>query len=721
MAVLRLPQNSFSNGVLVEDRLRGRYDLKQYLAGARRLHNVNNHPQGGVYRRPGTIWLRDYTDEAPNFRFIQFDYSDEIAYMLVFYPDHIDVWDNDVMVHTINTTGINALQLLEMDYVQRANGLILAQSSMNPWQLSRGANNTTWTLTPCSFVSLPLFGFNLVTTSPSVKSNPSATLTPSAVSGVGITLTAGAAVFSAADVGKFVFAGSAVARVKAYTSTTVVVADVILNFPSTTAIASGSWTLDASAIRPSAVSGNVRIEAGGPVFSATDVGGYITGGGGEARITKYISPNEVQARVLLNFVDTNPIKSGDWELENGYSDAWNNSRGWPRSVAYDNDSLIFGGTRSLPDVLWKSAIGDYFNFDDTRAQADGAMTTNIRSDDINDIRYVVSGNDLVVLTSEAEFYIDGDFTPDLNFKIRKQEERGVRRLVKPVFVDGAPMYIDSKADVLRELTYSDVDAKYSSTNLTLFCPGILNNPHHLAHQKPAGKRDNDYVWIVNGDGDWVVFNTLRKQDINGFTTASSREDELITCEDLNGTLYAMFKRNIDGQTKYYFEKFSSDVKMDCCKIYSGAPTNIIDNIDFLEGEEVKVTVNGWIYGEETVVDGEIELSGQYTNYTVGFPFPVQVETLPPPAALPDGTAIGEIRRVVAVSLGLSNTGDVKVNGQPVRTRRFGQPIFDEPPPLIDGRKRVTLRGGYSRDPVVLIEQEEPLDFHLTDVILEVQV
>lgn len=645
MALVRLPQNSFANGVLVEDRLRGRFDLKQYLAGARDLFNVCNHPQGGVYRRPGTIYMDRYTDKGSVFRLADFDYSDDIAYLLVFYNDKIDVWKNDVLVHTITGTGITATQLLQMDFVQRANGFVMVHDTMNPLQLSRGGNDVTWSLMPCDFINLPLFGFSLVT------SNPAVTLTPSAISG------------------------------------------------------------------------NVKLTAGGAAFVATDVGGYVTGNGGEARITKFVSTTVVEARVTLNFVDITAIASGNWSLENGYSDAWTVGHGWPRSVAYDNDSLLFGGTKVLPDILWKSAIGNYFDFDDTRATADGALTTNIRSDDINDIRYIISGNDLIIMTSEAEFYVDGELTPDLNFKIRKQEQRGCRQYIKPVFVDGAPMYIDGKADVLRELTYSDVDAKYSSTNLTLFCPGLINNPksNGLVHQKPAGKRDNDYVWIVNGDGDWVIFNTLRKQDINGFTTGKSRDDDLVTCTDLNGTLYAMFARSINGNTEYYLERFSADVTMDCCKIYSGVPVSTVPDLDHLEGETVKAITNGYIYGFEDVSGGEIELTSSYATVIVGFPFTCRVTTLPPPLNLPDGTAIGQTRRVAAVSLGLSNTGDVTVNGQPVRTRRFGDDVFDAPPPLINGRKRVTLRGGYNRDPVVTIEQIEPLAFHLTDLILEIDV
>lgn len=723
MAVIRLPQNSFSNGILIEDRLRGRYDLKQYLAGVREGHNVHGHPQGGLYRRPGSLFMDDYTEKlvAGKVRFAKFDYSDEIAYFMVFYDDNIDVYRDNVLVYTITDTDITGDQLRQFDCVQRANGLIIVHSTFAPKELFRGVNDVTWTLQDITFDSVPLFGFSLANSNPNNTSNPAATLTPSAVSGVNVILTAGSAIFSAADIGKFVFFGSASARIVHYTDATHVVADVITQFPNLTAMGSGLWTLDAAAIRPSAVSGNVRVVSAGNQFSSTDVGGYITGNGGEARIVEYISPSEVTARVTLPFVDTNPIPSGQWTLENGYADAWSDPRGWPRSVAYENDSLIFGGTKSLPDIFWKSYIGSYYNFDDTRATADGALTTNVRSEDINDIRFMISGNDFIILTSEAEFYVDGELTPELRFNVRKQEERGCRAYIKPLFVDGAPIYIDARADVLRELTYSDVDAKYSSTNLTLFCPGLLKDPVALSHQRSFGSRDNDYVWILNADGTWVIFNTLRKQDINGFTTASSRNDKLIAAEDLNGVMYAMFERSIDGDTKYYLERFDFDLKMDCCHVYSGAATTTITGLDHLEGESVKVIVDGMLHTDRVVVDGEIELDDEYSDVIVGFQFKPRVTTLPPPAQLPDGTSIGQIRRMVAASVGFSNTGECTVNGQPIRTRRFGQDIFDSPPPSINGRKRVTLRGGYNRDPVVTIEQEEPLDFHITDLVLEVQV
>lgn len=641
--VIHIPQNSFSSGVLVEERVRGRFDLKQYENGARTLHNVCTYPQGGAYRRPGTLWMHRYTLKGSTFRLVRFDYSDDLAYMLIFYAGSIDVWRNHTLVHTITTTGLTATQIRQMDFVQKSNALILVHNDFAPKQLSRGANDTTWTLATITFTPGPLFAFVPVNT------NPATTLTPSAVSG------------------------------------------------------------------------NVRLTAGAATWNAGHLGAYVTGNGGEARITQVISSTVVTARVTLAFVDTTAIASGNWTLEGGYEAAWSATRGYPRSVQYHNDALFFGGTRSLPDVFWKSAIGNYFNFDETRAEADSAMSSNVKSDDINDIRYMVSADDFIILTSESEFYADGNITPALAFEMRKQEERGCRAYVKPVFVDGAPIYIDARADVLRELTYSDSDAKYSSTNLSLFSPGLIRDPVHLAHQRPEGVRDNDYIWTINGDGTWTVFNTLRKQGISAFTTGSSREDKFITAEDLNGDLYAIFLRDIDGESEYYLERFSFDVTMDCCVQYSGVATDEITGLTPLIGEDIKILTEGYVYGDATVDADTYALNKEVTSYVAGLPFNLKIETLPPSTQLQDGTSIGQIRRLTEVSLGLSNTGDCVVNGQPVRNRRFGQPLFDAPPPLINGRKRVTLRGGYSRDPVLTIEQFEPLPFHCTDLIIGVQV
>lgn len=70
-----------------------------------------------------------------------------------------------------------------------------------------------------------------------------ATLTPGATTGSGITFTAGSSVFSASMVGDQIRYGTARATITAYTSGTQVTATITSSFPSTSAIASGSWSV----------------------------------------------------------------------------------------------------------------------------------------------------------------------------------------------------------------------------------------------------------------------------------------------------------------------------------------------------------------------------------------------------------------------------------------------------------------------------------------------
>lgn len=70
-----------------------------------------------------------------------------------------------------------------------------------------------------------------------------ATLTPSAVTGTGITFTAGSSVFTAGMVGDQIRYGTSRALITGYSSGTVVTATITVDFPSTSAIPSGDWSV----------------------------------------------------------------------------------------------------------------------------------------------------------------------------------------------------------------------------------------------------------------------------------------------------------------------------------------------------------------------------------------------------------------------------------------------------------------------------------------------
>lgn len=112
---------------------------------------------------------------------------------------------------------------------------------------------------------------------------PAATITPSAISGTGITITASAGVFSSGDVGSIIASVSARARITAYTDSTHVTATVLDAFSSTAGIAANNWR-----IAPSISSaGGLPFANGTSVMALVDglVQGPFTVSGGSITLT----------------------------------------------------------------------------------------------------------------------------------------------------------------------------------------------------------------------------------------------------------------------------------------------------------------------------------------------------------------------------------------------------------------------------------------------------
>lgn len=243
-------QTNFTSGEL-DPLLRARVDLTAtYNNALEKATNVICQPQGGITRRDGTRYLmalpNSGTESAANgVRLVAFEFSTSDSYMLCFTHNRMYVFKDGALVTNINGSGNNYLvttvssaYLNEMNWTQSADTLIVAHEDMVPKKIVRGASDSSWTATDMTFDSIPKYAFTMSTT------NPSATLTPSAVSGK-VTLTASASVFTAGSVGQYINADpQGRAKIIEYKSGTVVNAVTEFPFFSTTAISSGSWSYE---------------------------------------------------------------------------------------------------------------------------------------------------------------------------------------------------------------------------------------------------------------------------------------------------------------------------------------------------------------------------------------------------------------------------------------------------------------------------------------------
>jgi len=237
---MRLIQTNFTAGE-ISPMLEGRVDLAKYANALYRMENFVILPHGPVTFRPGTRFIVETKTSSTASRLIPFIASVDDAYMLEFGALYIRVYKTQEQVLSGGVayeivSPYAAADVQDIRYTQSADVLYLFHEDYAPYKLSR-VDDTDWTLAAINFRPPP-------TSEKGIE--PAATLTPSAITGTGITLTASASVFYSGDVGRYITSGTARASIVGYVSSTQVTADVIDDFTNTSAIASGSWKLNGS-------------------------------------------------------------------------------------------------------------------------------------------------------------------------------------------------------------------------------------------------------------------------------------------------------------------------------------------------------------------------------------------------------------------------------------------------------------------------------------------
>lgn len=237
-------QTNFTAGE-ISPRLHGHVDVSKYKNGLKTATNCTVLPHGPVKRRNGTKYIASVKTHTSKVRLIKFQFNQTNAYILEFGNNYIRFFKSAGQVlsggvpYEVTTTYTEA-QLPELTYVQFGTTIYIAHYAHAPAQLV-WTSDAVWELSD-------LFFYPPATSEDGFK--PAATLTPAATSGLGVNFTASAGVFLRGDVGRQLnnLVGTGVASIVSYTSATVVVCDILENFPNTSAIASQSWEMDLSPI-----------------------------------------------------------------------------------------------------------------------------------------------------------------------------------------------------------------------------------------------------------------------------------------------------------------------------------------------------------------------------------------------------------------------------------------------------------------------------------------
>ena len=311
---------------------------------------------------------------------------------------------------------------------------------------------------------------------------------------------------------------------------------------------------------------------------------------------------------------------------------------YPSVVNYFQQRKIYANTKKNPQTIYSSQTGTSDNFNVSRPLvASDAVTITLSEREVNEIRHIVAMNDLVVLTSSAEWKVngtDGAFSASPPPVAKPQSYYGCSH-VMPVVSGNMILFVQAGGSVLRDLGYTYVSDSYDGDELTIFANHLFKGRQivDMAYAKEPFR----IVWCVLSDGKLAGLTYNRKQEISGWHRhETDGEFESVVCirEGYEDTAYFIIKRNISGQEKRYVERMATriinkstdSVFLDSALKYEGEPVDLLTGLEHLEGKTVYVNADGGIE-EHIVENGSITLNNEASVISVGLPYEFELETL----------------------------------------------------------------------------------------------
>ncbi len=427
-------------------------------------------------------------------------------------------------------------------------------------------------------------------------------------------------------------------------------------------------------------------------------------------------------------------------------DVWSATRGYPKTAAFYAGRLWLGGTKSKLQSLFASRSGSFFDFYTEEGDDDEGIFTTISSRQLTEIIDINPDRGLQVFTAGAEFIVRGNTPSDIT--IEAQTQHGASFLeVKSV--DGATLFVDQNGKTLRSYLYNYNEDAYNSTDISVLSSQLIDQPLDLATLTGSLSEDANWVFIVNQDGTAAILNTLRTQDINGFTkwingdTGTEYPIQTVSVSVVNNDLFLVNKRTTDTTTTYTIEKWDFDYLLDSA-IKRTTPSSIINNNLYLttpigachlDGQTVSVVARGNTLPKRVVQAGGFIVltdeektfilgSGAVIDVEVGYNFTPKIVGMPLNTAGPAGQNQMREKKITRMNLRVYKSSGVYIDGNPVPIRQFGDaantPLDSNLPEQTGIIEDNNGGNGWGIDIQPVITVPSPTPFHIQAIEYEVE-
>lgn len=407
--------------------------------------------------------------------------------------------------------------------------------------------------------------------------------------------------------------------------------------------------------------------------------------------------------------------------------AWNEKYGYPRTVGFFQDRLIFAGTKTQPYVLWMSKTGDYNNFSVEKASGtvtdDSAICLSFISRQQAEIKHICPASDLFVLTDSNEWIVSGGSTVTPSKCTNKaQTFRGCTE-VEPISIGSRLIYVQKRSQTVRDMAYSFETDSYDGMDLTLLAKHLLRGKTIVdaAYMQDPDSR----LYFVRSDGEIICLAYINDQKVYAWSHIITKGKYLSVCTvaaEETDEVYTAVERN----SKTYIEKMGTDkdsqdpkdyIMTDCSKVLTFDEPDDAASVDWITGT-VSVLADGKFFENVEIKEGTVTLPTKVSYMIIGYPYRMTIELPNVEIQAQNGTMQGRYKNVRTVSLRLLHTlGGSIGNGVGRNDAIKYEELSDQKIFLYTGDKEITIPNqGVEKNGRVIITSSDPYPFYLAALI-----
>lgn len=410
---------------------------------------------------------------------------------------------------------------------------------------------------------------------------------------------------------------------------------------------------------------------------------------------------------------------------------------FPGAISYFEGRRWFGGTYNRPNWLWATKSGTESNMGySLPSQDDDRIAAAVVARNADRIEHIIPLARMIFLTASAEWLAttkNSDVITQKSLSVSAQSYFGANN-VQPVIVGSTLIYAASRGGHLRECGYSYEAGGYVTADICLRAPHLFDNLE--VKDLSFGKAPFPTVWAVSSDGRLIALTYVPEQQVGAFSTVETAGEFLsctVVAEGDEDILYAVVRRNINGQEKVFVERMherqytnlADCVYLDCSGTYRGEPRTEISGLTWLEGMEVSILADGSVEPSQVVTNGKIVLDEPASVVHVGLPYSCDAQTLPLAMALQDGSyGTTHRKNVISMIFRVVNSSGLKAGPSfddlteyPARAM---EPPGTPPQPITD-EIEVRVNAAWANSGQTCIRQDQPLPAKVIGLTTKVEL